>query len=278
MADSFYTANMLAEYSLNLMRGQMITQLMAGQTSAGGGMSLTEYILGKPRSAGRRSCPDADNAARRLMNGNSASLREASKCMLMAKALLETGGESIILILNNIRRMNSITAEIRCGAGNKAALRAEYAALAARIKSIIEGASFDGVKLLDGEAWKNDGRVTVNGDTGKLGLGSGESRSEVTLYDLQGYKNAFQAGDLEQGALQATSGGLEQFAGMLEGMASSYRARAGLLNTEAAGFERQADILDEACGKAAPGDEAGLKDALVSILLRDGESILSGAS
>lgn len=271
---------MLAEYSLNLLRGQMITQLMAGQGPAGaGGMSLTEFILGKAQPAPRRSAEDKVNdALSSLMRSDSSMLRQAAKCMLLAKALLEAGGQSIGLILANVRRMSAIAAELQCACANEAALKAEYRNLSTQIKSIIEGTRFDGVSLLDGESWAADERVTVNGDTGKISMQGGNASSDLTLYDLQNYKNAFQASDLEAGSLSATAATLGQFSGMLEGMGSSYRAKAGLLNTDAAAFERRADILDEATATARPGDEAGLKDALVNIIMRDGDAILSGVS
>ena len=281
MADNFHTANMLAEYSLNLLRGQMVTQLMTGQGLVGmSGMSLTEFILGKPKETARRSGTDMMNdALTGLMRSDAAMLRQASKNMLQGKALLETGGDAIGLIQEKIKRMNEIVAKLQANDPGAAALKTEYANLAADIKSSIEGTQFNGIKLLDGDGWADDERITSNGDTGKIQLQAGYAPNELTLYNLANYKTAFDAHDLDttQGLTDAASD-LGVVGTMLEGMAASYKARAGLLDTESASFERRAAILDEATGRAKPGDEESLKQALIDILMRDGGSILNGVS
>lgn len=279
MARDLYTANTLAEYSLNLLRGQMITQIISGQGLSGvNGMSLTEFILGKPKEARRSGADMMNDALTGLMRSDAAMLRQASKNMMQGKALLETGRDAIKNIQEKARRMSEITAELQANYVNDVALKDEYASLASGIKSIIEGTQFNGIKLLDGEKWAEDERITVDGSTGKISLQAGNAPSTLTIYNLEAYKTAFQATDLDPGSLSATAGMLGQFSTMLEGMGYSYDARAGLLDSEAASFERQADILDEATGKAKPGDEESLKQTLVDILMRDSGSVLSGVS
>lgn len=278
MADNFHAANMLAEYSLNLLRGQMVTQLMTGQGLVGvNGMSLTEYILGKPREKARRSGTDMMNdALTGLMRSDAGMLRQASKNMLQGKALLETGSEAIGLIREKVKRMNEIVGSYVTG---DTALKTEYADLAAGIKSVIEGTQFNGIKLMDSDGWADDERITPNGSTGKLQLQAGYAQNELTLYDLKGYKTTLAAYDLDNAIdLSNATADLSVFDTMLEGMDSSYKARAGLLSTESATFERQADILDEATGRAKPGDEESLKQAIIDILMRNGGSILNGVS
>lgn len=276
MANYNYNSSALAQYSLNLLRGQMITQIISGKDlAAAGGLSLTEYILGK-RDEKKRSGTDMMNdALTGLMRSDAAMLRQASKNMMQGKALLEAGSAGIESIQDKVRRMSEITAELQNDYTNAAALKVEYMELADNIKSIIEGTSFNGLSLLDGDGWADDERITTSGMTGKLGLQSGKAQNELTLFDLKFYKSGWAASDLDQVNLSLTAGTLSQFMTTLEGMNESYKARAGLLNSEAATFERQAGILDKATGKAKPGDEGSLRDALVEILMRDSGSVFS---
>lgn len=279
MANNLYSASALAEYSLNLLRGQMITQIITGQGLSGtGGLSLTEYILGKKQEARRSGTDMMNDALTGLMRSDAAMLRQASKNMQQGKALLEAGGEGINSVLEKVKRMSEITAELQSNYSNAATLKVEYMELAGNIKSVIEGAKFNGISLLDGEKWGDDERIKVNGATGKLSLQAGNAPTELTLYDLQSYKSSFQATDLDLGNLTATAGALSQLETTLEGMRDSYKARAGLLDSESATFERQAGILDEATRRAKPGDEESLKQALIDILMRDSGSVLSGTS
>lgn len=276
MAGDFYTANMLAEYSLNLLRGQMITQLVSGQGLPGtGGLSLTEFILGKPKEKRRSGTDMMNDALSGLMRSDAAMLRQASKNMLQGKALLGTGNEAIKSMQEKAQRMGDILSEMQSSGLGNSALEAEYASLSSDIKGIIEGTKFNGISLFDGSAWQNDERVSTDGSgVGKISLQAGNSTTELTLYDLGNYKDPA-IFDING---QNTASALEQFKRMLSGMGSSYTARAGLLDSEAASFERQAEILDEATGKAKPGDEEGLKEALVDILMRDKGSLVSEAS
>lgn len=281
MAENFHPVGRLAEYSLNLLRGQMINQLTARPSLMGaGGLSLTEFILGKPGEAARRGpgAGLADDALDVLLRSDSAMLRQASRNMLLAKGLLVAGGEAIGKILRKVWRMGEIVRKLRGSAESDDDLVAEYLKLAAQIKAIIKNAQYDDIRLLDGSDWADDGRIAVTGATGKLSLQAGPASAELVLYDLQSYKNAFRGSDLTPGTLALTGDSLGKFAASLEGMAASYTARAGLLDAEAASLERRADILDEAAGRAAPGDPAGLRQALLDILLRDGGTVLRGIS
>lgn len=281
MAENFHPVGQLAEYSLNLLRGQMINQLTAGPSLLGaGGLSLTEFILGKPKETARRGpgASQTDDALDVLLRSDSAMLRQASRNMLLAKGLLVAGGEAIGKILRRVWRMGEIVRELRGSAQSDGDLVAEYLELAAQIKTIIKNAQYDGVRLLDGSDWADDERVSAAEGTGKFSLQAGGAGPELVLYDLQSYRNTFRASDLGPETLALTGESLGEFAAALEGMAASYRARAGLLDAEAASLERRADVLDEAAGLARPGDSAGLRQALLDILLRDGGTVLRGVS
>ncbi len=278
MANGYFDANALAQYSLNLLRGQMITQLVGGQMCGElGGASLTEFILGRAKPQKRTGTDMMNDALTGLMRSDAAMLRQGSKNMEQGRALLEVGESALSGISEKVGRMREIVDALQNDYSQYSVLEPEYTSLSADIKSVIEGTSFNGLRILDGSTWAADGRVTPNGDTGKLALQAGNSQSELTLYDLQNYKDLFVSADLSSPAqLALTASSLEHFSGMLSGMEESYKARAGLLATEGAGMLRQADILDEATGRAKPGDEDGLRQVLIDILMRENGSVLDG--
>ena len=264
--------DILAEYSLNLLRGQMLTQLMG--MSHMSGLSLNEFILGHPgaRRSGKEMMQDALTG---LLRSDVAMLRQGSKNLEQGKALLQSGDTALENISTKITRMREIVEAMRLSPSNAAQLEAEYDDLSASVSSSIENTSFNGLKILDSQGW--DERVRPAGAVGKLELQSGNSSSEITLYDLSLYKNHFTSStDLAAGNLDVTAGELGAFTGMLDGLRENYQARAGLLDAEAVALERQADILQEATGKAKPNDWQSLREILLDLLLREHGSVADG--
>lgn len=279
MYNGTFDANTLAQYSLNLLRGQMITQLIGGQ--AINGLSLTDFILGRSQPKKRSGTDIMNDALSGLMRSDAAGLRQGSKNLDHAKALMQTGAAALKDISASTGRMREIVSSLTgmADGAEKDALKAEYLSLSGKITSSIEGTRFNGINVLDGTDWASYESITLNGETGKLSLHAGGAPGELTLYDLKTYKNAFTAADLlDDTTLGVTASSLEQFSGLVERMTESYEARAALLGSESASLQRRADILDEATGRAKPGDEGSLRDILVDILMRDSGSVLDGSS
>ncbi|MDR1242152.1 MAG: hypothetical protein LBM00_05120 [Deltaproteobacteria bacterium] len=264
MADS-YASGDAAQYSMQLLRGQMLNQLMLGQI---GGLSLNEFILGKesPRRSGRDMMHDALTG---LMRSDAAMLRQASKNMGEGEAISKLAGESVKSIGEKIARMREIAAEASGSPANLPELKAEYGDLASQIKATIENTFYNGMQILDGGSWGDEERVSESADgaTGKLVLQAGRSPTDLTLYNLETFKD-FKPADLDPGILTATAVTLSEAQKTLGGMQESYEARAGLYASEASSYARQAGILDEASGISG-GDVQSLKDALLNILLRE---------
>jgi flagellin len=262
MANS-YAPGEAALYSMQLLRGQMLGQLLLGQIS---GISLNEFILGKPASARRSGRAMMNDALTGLMRSDAAMLRQASKNMGEGEAVSKLAGEGIQSIHEKMSRMREIALGVQASGSAGPSEKDEYMALAAQIAAVVENTGYNGIGLLDGSAWAADPRVAGSGGTGKLSLQAGRSQVDLTLYNLEYLKNSFDSADLDDaGTIASLDTGLRS----LDAMRESYAARAGLYASEAASYERQAGILDEAAGKAKPGDEQSLKDALLNILLRE---------
>jgi flagellin-like hook-associated protein FlgL len=273
---NFYDPGEAAQYSMQLLRGQMLGQLLLGQIS---GISLNEFILGKPAPArsGRAMMNDALTG---LMRSDAAMLHQASKNMGEGEVVSRLAGEGVQSVHEKISRMRDIAVQVQTSGAATLEQEDEFEALAAQVTATVENTDYNGIKLLDGGAWKGDsdnGGVFNNGNTGTLYLQAGRSPVELTLYNLD-YLKGFSDSDLGTSALNATVATLDAARQSLAGMRESYAARAGLYASEAASYERQAGILDEATGKAVPGDEQSLKDALLNILLREQGMLINYSS
>jgi flagellin len=265
MAES-YAPGEAARYSMQLLRGQMLDQLLLGQIS---GISLSEFVLGKPAMRSGRAM--MNDALTGLMRSDAAMLHQASKNMGEGEAISKLAAEGLQSIQEKISRMRDIAAQVQTsGLAATQSEEAEYMSLAGQIKAVVENTGYNGIKLLDGDTWAGEPRIADGGNsTGKLSLQAGTSSAELTLYGLEYLKSGFNTAQLGAGQLSATISSLDMAQRRLNGMRESYTARAGLYASEAASYERQAGILEEASGKASPGDEQSLKDALLNILLRE---------
>jgi flagellin-like hook-associated protein FlgL len=260
---------------MQLLRGQMVNQLMLGQI---GGISLNEYMLGNspPARSGREIMNDALSG---LMRSDAAMLHQASKNMGEGEVISKQAGEAVKSLRENIALMYDLAVKYSSASTDeKLVLRSEYGDLAAQVKATVENTGYNGIKLLDGNAWAGDERIQSAGGTGKLTLQAGRSPTEMTLFNLDAYTKFNAEDDLDGDALTGTIGKLDAAKNFLGTLHESFEAKAGLYASEAASYARQADILDEATGKAAPGDEQSLKDALLNILLREQGIVLNRQS
>jgi flagellin len=259
--------------ALNLLRGQMIAQMLVGGLT--GALSLTEFILGQVAPARRTGRDMMHDALTGLMRSDAAMLRQGAMNLNQGRALLETGSRAVSGIEAKVARMKDLAAMMPASGTPE---YTEYGDLAADIASLIAGTQFNGLSILDSSAWAQAG-IQLDGAVGKISVQAGKSPLQLTLYDLEPYKTAFDITDLDSTtSAAAAAASLDQFSSLLAGMKESYEARAGLLASEGTALQRQADILDEATGKAGTGGVEALREALINILMRESGAVLNGIS
>ncbi|MDR1126474.1 MAG: hypothetical protein LBM64_10550, partial [Deltaproteobacteria bacterium] len=180
MAAPFALGNM-AQYSLQLLRGQMINQLahvqLAHQAvgqSAYNGISLQEFIRGK-RDRPRRRDPGVmlGEALNGMLRSDPALLRHAAINLGEGVKIAKLASEALLLIQEKIRRMREIVRSLRepgLTSGARLALRAEYNSQSRLIAADVQHTSHRGLRILDGNAWKSEKYITPDpsGDTGKI--------------------------------------------------------------------------------------------------------------
>lgn len=280
MAAPFALGNM-AQYSLQLLRGQMINQLAhvqlahqaVGQT-AYNGISLQEFIKGK-RDRPKRRDPGImlGEALNGIMRSDPTLLRHAAINLGEGVKIAKLASESLAVVQERVRRLRVIVSALHdpeLSPNARQALRAEYNSLARLIASEVQSAVYRGMHILDGNAWKNEKYITPDpsGDTGKIVLQVGRETMGLTLFNIASL-TAFRPTDTEEGSLTVTDRMLLEVDSMFSSMREIYDARAGIYAQEAASYERRADLLDAARQRVSPGDEQALRDILLEIIMRE---------
>ncbi|MDR2892558.1 MAG: hypothetical protein LBV80_05680 [Deltaproteobacteria bacterium] len=279
----YYDPNSAAQYAMQLLRGQMVTQIIsgqAGQFGGIGGMSLNEFMLGKPEKPKRSGTDIMNDALTGLIRSDAGMLRQASKNMNEGGALVKIASKGLKNIDEKLTRMQDIIDLLRDDTSQKNdVLISEYNDLAQGVAATVSNTDYNGIKLLDGSAWDSDERVSKNadGNTGKISLQAGKESTDLTLFNLEGLKTGLNplvypnTGDQTtwEARLNRAESMVDSASSMVSGMRQSYEARSGLYASEANFYERQAGILEEAAKRSRPNDEQSLKDAILDILLRD---------
>lgn len=280
MAAPFALGNM-AQYSLQLLRGQMINQLAhvqlahqaVGQTGYNG-LSLQEFIKGK-RDRPKRRDPGImlGEALNGIMRSDPGLLRHASINLSEGVKIAKLASESVMAIQEKIRCMRETVRDLRApeqGSNIRLALRAEYNRMSGLIAADVQNASYRGMKILDGSAWKQEKYITPDpgGDTGKIVLQAGRETVALTLFNIASLTR-FRPTDTEEGSLTVTDRMLLEVNSLFSSIREIYDARATLYAAESVSYERRADLLDAARQRVNPGDEQALRDILLEIIMRE---------
>lgn len=293
-----YAAGNAAQYSMQLLRGQMVNSLMSGQYA--GGISLNEFMLGKksdpaPKALSTGTSGLQDDALGRLVRSDAQSLKASASRMAEGAEVVRSAASDFAEVDKRLCNMIELTEKVRLNPSAKCRLQDDYTCQAIQIAAIIHASKYQGQNLLDGSTW--DGTRVRCADsacnTGKYRLGaeqglgamnstaqaSADVSSEVTLFSLSAFKNAFAENDLDhpdEAASKITSART-----MISTIKDSYEARAGLYASEASSQERQARVLEQAAQKAAAGGqigEQGIRDAVMDILLSDQGNVIQAES
>ena len=297
-----YAAGDAAQYSMQLLRGQMVNSLVSGQYS--GGISLNEFMLGKKPESAPKALPAGmgDDALTRLVRSDAQTLKSGSARMAEGAEVVKNAAGDFAEVDKRLCNMIELTEKVRQNPSFKCRLQDEYNCQAVQIGVIIAASNYKGQNLLDGSTW-DGGRVSCADSacsTGKYRLGSGAGSAlsdlrsgatqnggpqnggpvgELTLFSLSSFKEAFAETDLDHPEQAASK--LASARAMVSTIKDSYEARAGLYASESSSLERQASVLEQAAHKAAESGqqgEQGIRDAVLDILLSDQGNVLEARS
>ncbi len=77
----YHASSNAAQYAMQLLRGQMVSQIISGQMGGVGGLSLNEFMLGKQEKPRRSGTDIMNDALSGLIRSDARMLRQASKNM-----------------------------------------------------------------------------------------------------------------------------------------------------------------------------------------------------
>lgn len=158
-----------------------------------------------------------------------------------------------------------------------------YQAISKNINSIIKNTTYNGIALLNGNAWASgDERLSVTRDAGNnpvaasVHIQAGDSGFPLVFSNMSTdfFDVAVKRGLYDNPAVQT---GLSSLQSSAQNLADLYAGRASSLQNQAASLQSQAQILGEAAAKRA-GTPASVstESLLLNLILRDTGSIFSG--
>ena len=158
-----------------------------------------------------------------------------------------------------------------------------YEAISKNIDSIIKNTVYNGISLLNGNAWTNgDERLSVTRDAGNnpvaasVHIQAGDSGFPLVFSNMSTdfFDVAAKRGLYDNPAVRTGLAGLQSSA---QTLADLYAGRAGSLQSQAASLQSQAKILGEAAAKRA-GTSASVstESILLDLILRNTGGIFSG--
>ena len=255
--------------TMALLRSQLINQALQ---SSGSVDSLIYHTLmnAQPRDTGR----DISNAALTgRIRSDAGMLRQASKNVSEGGSILTLAATATQSISAALTRMQTLAQGVADGTLTPAA-QTEYNTLAANISGTIASTAYNGISLLNGNAWAGDERLSVSGSglqkTGTLGIQAGTSSRPLTLTDLSSLESTLAGTDLSNttnAAAAATT--ISNLLGSVNTLDQSYESQAGNFSSEAKSLKRQAGILAATAARAQQNPEVDSATLLLDMLLKE---------
>ncbi len=162
----------------------------------------------------------------------------------------------------------------------QAQLEAQYDSIKSNLNNIIKSTSYNGISLLDGNAWAADKRVNADAgnNSGAVQIWAGNSGFDLNFSNMRkAISDPLASLDLSDANTALKLDEMSSTAGLI---ADVYSNRASSLKGQAASLERQAGILDEVAASqgGSSNSSSSLKDILAELALRDKGSIFNSQS
>ena len=254
---------------------------LAQALSSGGSLdsAITEMLLNARAVTGREK---AAVALTGRIRSDAAMLRQGANNAFEGASMASSISAASLSLGETLSKMQTLVQSALADPSIADSARAAFGSLAANLSAVVSGTRYNGISLLDKDAWAGDERLTVSGDTASLSLQLGQGVSAFRLQDLSSLK-ALEGKGLAAASQQDLQDLFDEISlsiNKVNTMASGYEALAGSYASEARHLESQAGILDQAAARtfAAAGtggsgvfpmSEEGLRNLFIDIVLRD---------
>lgn len=217
-----------------------------------------------------------DEAITGKLRSDSAVLRQNAANVKEAAAMMGVAASAVGTIKTTLEEMQDLAQKVSDGdLAYSATVQEEYDALRDKIKSIVDTTSYNGIALLDSDAWGTE-QISSEGNVQIQGFLDGSFN--VTFRGLDGVNwDALDGTKLED----ATPGDLQGQLDLLSGhigdattIEDIYSRRQDGLDYQAAGLESQADLLDQAVEARRQTPTMSLEEILLNLLFRDSGTVM----
>jgi flagellin len=228
------------------------------------------------------------------LRGDAAMLRQASSNVSEAQAMMTMAADAAGNIASLLKDAQTLAGDFLAATQGQSpgdpaydALYEQYQplyeAISKNIDSIIKNTTYNGLALLNGNAWANgDERFSVTRDAGNnpvaasvhIQAGAGGfpltfSNMSTDFSDLVTKRGLYNS--------PAVLADLSRLQGSAQTLADLYAGRAGSLQSQAASLQSQAKILGEAAAQRAKTPASvSTESILLDLILRDSGGIFSG--
>jgi flagellin len=226
-----------------------------------------------------------------VLRGDAAMLRRASSNVLEAKLIMDTASSAAGEIARQIGEARGLVEDFQAAVagmtpGDPAynavlgVYEPQYAAIGKNIDNIIRNTRYNGIALLDGDAWAGDERLSPAPgagvpETASVHIAAGTDGFPLTFSNMR--PNFFNIAGSHGIEDAATPDELDVLRSTAETLAELYAGRSGGLKGQALSLESQANILEEAALRRAGGRIPARGDALsllLDLILRDSGSLV----
>ncbi|MDL2266530.1 hypothetical protein LJC46_00895 [Desulfovibrio sp. OttesenSCG-928-G15] len=238
---------------------------------------LLEQLMAPKQRNGRQMMAEALTGR---LRSDAGALTQSSKNANEGKTIADLLETSANGVSEALKSMSTVAGRIAQNGVATDADKQEYNAALDSLKATIKNSSYNGISLMDGKAWPSDERLSVNGNTARLGIQMGAYSRNIILHDfssmgdLDNAETAFaDPADAQtvQNAIDALTTKSEQYAKSYKGVAAGFESSAKTL-------ERQSQIMDRAAKRSIYGAQDDPAGKLLSYLLSEQGNIISRSS
>ncbi|MDR2695760.1 MAG: hypothetical protein LBC79_05210 [Deltaproteobacteria bacterium] len=235
------------------------------------------------------------------LRGDAAMLRQASSNVSEAQAMMDMAANAAGNIASQLREAQTLAEAFLSATQGKSPtdpdyapihdrFQAQYQAISKNIDSIIKNTTYNGIALLDGNAWAGDERLSVVGGAStpaaaSVHIQAGDSGFPLTFSNMfpefsdvvSRHKLIDDSGPAPWPPRPDVAAELSSLQSSAQNLADLYAGRAGSLRSQTASLQSQAKLLEEAAARRAKTPApVSTESLLLNLILRDSGGIFSG--
>ncbi|SCM73852.1 hypothetical protein [Desulfovibrio sp. 86] len=192
------------------------------------------------------------------IRSNAAMLRQGANNASEAASMSGSIANAAASLSATLSEMLALAQKVQADPSQSATASPAFKALATTLAATVSGAQYNGISLLDSDAWGTDKRLTVSADgamaTVPIQLGYGTST--FSLYSLSGLKGltSVDLSTISPADLTALTNSLTGYGNIADSLNANYTSLATSYTSEKNFMIEQAEILARAAKNALPDE------------------------